>query len=139
MLFDFTINPNTNYVSKVGYYSRCEPHEATREEAILWQHICTLEKIIEQKHPPDVKALLEKLRAVPHPIIKVKMNAWDFAEMRRYAFDQFEFEEQPAFVRRHIFAHFPLLRDDELASLDIIVDRDVKPGNIEPVEVVPSA
>src|SRR5271170_28100 len=85
MRLDFKYDDHTGYISKEGHYSMCEPHEATREEALLWRRVQELEKLLDDACPMDLQAVMTLMATIPEGVTQIEMNATDFASLRQYA------------------------------------------------------
>ena len=130
MVSDFRLNDHTGTIEKVGHYSRCEEHEATREEVLLWHRVRALEAILNERCPTVVQKLLEELEKTPEDVDQVELNPEDFAALRVYGRHRIEIETQPAMNRQRVLASFPLMRDGSPTCVWIAVSRDVPQGSV---------
>lgn len=135
---DFTYDQTTDRVERVGHYSQCEPHEATREEGLLWTRVHALEALLEKSRSPDARLLVEALRAVPPNTAQVAMNAEDFGTLRAQARDVVDMVTQPhRLVQRGILGAFQRWEDGVPVTIWILVRRDVPAGSIQVMQAIP--
>ena len=92
-LLDFKVD-EYDFVSKSYYHSRCESHNATREEVILWRRVQELERIIQSLRPPLVN---EMLADIPKDVDKVWVNVRSMELLQRHARDKIQLEVIPTF------------------------------------------
>ena len=128
MPFDFRYDERTDFISKEGHYSRCEDHEATREEALLWRRVQELEELLDSDCPPEVKRTLDKIPLGDSR--EVAMNAQDFAKIRQYARHRVEMIVDPRLNQRGILGCMPFMVDGSPSSVYIRVERGVAEGEI---------
>ena len=126
MPFDFTYNEATGSIEKLGHYSRCEPHEATREEALLWRRVQELEKVLDERCPVEVLHLISK---IPRDAGRVAMCAEDFAAIRQHAWHRVEMVVGPL-NRQGILGSWPIIEDGSPRSVWISVERGLARGDI---------
>ena len=124
MDFDFRYDEHTNFVSKEGHYSQCKPHEATREEALLWHRVQELEKLLNEACPADVLALLDKAVTDPVEVTHFEMSANDFARVRQYAQHRVQMVTVPAYNQNGVFGKIPLMVDGSPTPVFLVVKRD---------------
>lgn len=126
---DFSYDESTDYISKEGHYSMCQPHEATREEALLWRRVQELEELLDENCPEDVANLLDKIEAQTDAQ-EVALNAQDFARVRQYARHRVEMLNIPAWNRKGVLASFPRMIDGSPSPVLIAVKREVPVGEV---------
>lgn len=126
MPFDFTVNLHTDSIEKVGYYSRAEARDATREEVLLWGRVLELERLLDERCPPDVLALVQK---IPEDAEKVTLNHEDFAEIRQHAQHRVRMEVGPH-NRDRILGSLPVMHDGHPSCVWIAVDRAIPKGEM---------
>lgn len=91
-LLDFVLDSYESYVQKAYHHSQCEPHDASREEVILWQRVKELERIIQNLRPPIVNEMLE---SIPRDVDKVWVNIESMELLQRHALDVIRLESLP--------------------------------------------
>jgi hypothetical protein len=122
--FDFEYHDHSDYIQRVGHYSRCEPHDATREEALLWRRVQELEKIIEEARPPETRAVLSYLETIPPDVQEVKLSPIDFVLLRAHAQDRVRMVVDTNLNQKRILGEMQRMFDGSPASLYLIVDRN---------------
>lgn len=128
-LLDFKVN-EYDFVSKAYHNSRCEDHDATREEVILWRRVQELEKIIQDLRPPIVN---EMLADIPKDVDKVWVNVKSMELLQRHALDVIRLETPPAEgVYQEIWGSIQFLVEydgiDQLHTIWIACDRNLPDG-----------
>lgn len=91
-LLDFTLSEHESYIHRAFHHSRCEEHEATREEVLLWRRVQELEAIIQNLRPPIVN---EMLVAIPRDVDKVWVGIKSMELLQRHALDVIRLETPP--------------------------------------------
>lgn len=129
-MLDFTIDLHTNQIQKVGYYSRSEPREATREEILLWNRLLELENICDERRPQEAKAILNELVAAAQYASTVRLNPHDFTLLRQHAADRIKMVTRPTQNRERILGEFPILREGDPSTIWLRIDRDVPQGEV---------
>ena len=91
-LLDFKLSENEYYVERNYHHSRCEEHESTREEVLLWRRVKELETLIQNLRPPIVN---EILASIPKGEDKVWVNVKSMELLQRHALDVIRLERPP--------------------------------------------
>ena len=126
-MFDFTLNDASGWVMKDGHYSRCDEHEATREEVLLWRRVLELERMIERARPAEVRTLLDK---IPTDADTVRLSPQDFALLRQGAQDVIQIVVHPMWNKKGILGELPVMRDGARSCVWLGVDRDISQGEV---------
>jgi hypothetical protein len=128
MPFDFKYDERTDYISKEGHYSMCKPHEATREEALLWRRVQELEELLNEECPQEVRTIVDKIPLGDSR--EVAMNAMDFAKIRRHARHRVDMIVDPRLNQRGILGCMHFVVDGSPSSVYIRVERGVAENEI---------
>jgi hypothetical protein len=134
-MLDFTLDEHLGYIHKVGYYSRCEEHDATREETLLWRRVKELEDILQSLRPSRVTELLAK---IPNSAQKVWFSIEDMELLQRHARDVID--QQSNLIKGDIpgvtsegttwGAMYILGEEGEQETIQMICDRTLAAGTI---------
>ena len=130
-LFDFTLSEHESYIHRAFHHSKCEEHEATREEVLLWRRVKELEAIIQNLRPPIVN---EMLAAIPRGVEKVWMNVRSMELLQRHALDLIRLETLPATegIYQEIWGSIQFLVDydgiEEPHTVWLACDRNLQDG-----------
>jgi hypothetical protein len=96
-LLDFNLNDSETFIQKAYHHSRCEEHDATREEVLLWRRVKELEAIIQNLRPPIVNEMLTTIpKDVAKDVTKVWVSVKSMDLLKRYALDVIQRETLPA-------------------------------------------
>jgi hypothetical protein len=125
--FDFNYKDSTGWIERVGFRSPCEEHEATREEVLLWNRIQELEKELDNRCPPEV---LDLINRIPTEAIQIALYPEDFAAIRQYAWHRIKMVVDSALNRRGILGCLSLMDDGSPSAVHVSVDRKLAPKTV---------
>ena len=125
---DFTLTEPLGWVEKVGYYSQCVPHEATREEVLLWRRVQKLGQLLAAARPPEAPELVWKIQEMGPTSRHLTLNAEDFARLRQHAQDVIDLVNDPVLVRQGILGSFDSFLDGAATTTWLKVSRETPSG-----------
>lgn len=126
--FDFNYDERTDSIQRLGHYSSASNREATREEALMWDRIQELEKLLEKDWPKPFRSLFDHILAVTTPC--VELSAADIGRLLRYAPHYIHTVTDPNLTSKQIVCSIRLMVDGYPTMIWIKASMEVPSGTI---------
>lgn len=129
--FDFKYDERTDAIQRLGHYSSASNREATREEALMWDRIQELEKLLEKDWPKPFRSLFDQILTVTTPC--VELSAADIGRLLRYAAHYTQTVTDLNLTRKQIICSIRLMVDGHPTVIWIKPSTEVPSGAIREV------
>lgn len=126
--FDFKYDERTDAIQRLGHYSSASNREATREEALMWDRIQELEKLLEKDWPKPFRSLFDQILTVTTPC--VELSAADIGRLLRYAAHYTQTVTDLNLTRKQIICSIRLMVDGHPTVIWIKPSTEVPSGTI---------